>query len=52
VVRRVAHGVRLPLPGEWSGPMETADTSAYNSHNLPAYSDVPLPDRRGRTNGA
>jgi uncharacterized protein len=46
VVRRVAPGVRLPLPGEWDGPMETADTSAYNAHNLPAYSDVPLPEGR------
>ena len=23
--------VPLPLPTEWDGPMETADTSAYNS---------------------
>jgi uncharacterized protein len=43
VVRRVAPGVAVPLPAEWDGPMETADTSAYNAHNLPAYSDVPLP---------
>ncbi len=44
VVRRVAPGVPVPLPREWDGPMESADTSAYNAHNLPAYSDVPLPD--------
>jgi hypothetical protein len=23
--------------------METADTSAYNAHNLAAYRDVPVP---------
>jgi hypothetical protein len=31
--------------------MDTADTRAYDAHNLPAYSDVPLPDGRG-PNGA
>ena len=25
--------------------METADTSAYNAHNLSAYKDVPVPSR-------
>jgi uncharacterized protein len=29
VVARVAPGVDVPLPREWAGPMETADTSAY-----------------------
>ncbi|MGN6131143.1 MAG: alpha/beta hydrolase [Nocardioidaceae bacterium] len=29
VVERVAPGVDVPLPTEWDGPMETADTSAY-----------------------
>jgi alpha/beta superfamily hydrolase len=29
VVQRVASGVEVPLPREWDGPMETADTSAY-----------------------
>jgi alpha/beta superfamily hydrolase len=29
VVERVAPGVDVPLPQEWDGPMETADTSAY-----------------------
>lgn len=43
VVARVAPGVAVPLPQEWDGPMETADTSAYNAHNLAAYSDVPVP---------
>lgn len=43
VVRRVAPDVEVPLPRDWDGPMETADTSAYNAHNLSAYKDVPLP---------
>ncbi len=43
VVRRVAPGVPVPLPGEWDGPLETADTSAYDAHNLAAYRDVPVP---------
>ena len=30
--------VPLPLPTEWDGPMETADTSAYNSFRPPAPS--------------
>jgi uncharacterized protein len=29
IVSRVAPGVDVPLPREWDGPMETADTSAY-----------------------
>jgi uncharacterized protein len=29
VVQRVAPQVEVPLPREWDGPMETADTSAY-----------------------
>ncbi|HEY3016478.1 MAG TPA: alpha/beta hydrolase [Nocardioides sp.] len=43
IVARVAPGVPTPLPAEWDGPMETADTSAYNAHNLAAYKDVPVP---------
>jgi alpha/beta superfamily hydrolase len=43
IVRRVAPAVAVPLPTEWDGPMETADTSAYNAHNLAAYKDVPVP---------
>src|SRR5919107_531061 len=41
IVRRVAPDVPVPLPDTWDGPLETADTSAYNAHNLPAYADVP-----------
>ena len=29
IVERVAPDVDVPLPREWDGPMETADTSAY-----------------------
>lgn len=43
ITRRVAPSVPTPLPMEWDGPMETADTSAYNAHNLVAYRDVPRP---------
>ena len=42
IVSRVAPEVATPLPTEWDGPMETADTSAYNAHNLSAYKDVPV----------
>ena len=47
IVRLVAPEVETPLPREWDGPVETADTSAYNAHNLSAYKDkpVPRPDR-------
>src|SRR5262249_54223787 len=47
IVARVVPDVPTPLPREWDGPMETADTTAYNAHNLPAYADVPLPEGRG-----
>ena len=43
IVRRVAPDVPTPLPREWDGPMETADTSAYNAHNLAAYKDRAVP---------
>jgi uncharacterized protein len=43
IVQRVAPEVTTPLPTEWDGPMETADTSAYNAHNLSAYKDKPVP---------
>jgi hypothetical protein len=47
IVKRVVPDVPVPLPRVWDGPMETADTSAYNAHNLAAYSDVPLPEGHG-----
>lgn len=43
IVERVAPGCPTPLPTTWDGPMEKADTSAYNAHNLEAYRDVPVP---------
>lgn len=43
IVQRVAPEVTIPLPREWDGPMETADTSAYNAHNLAAYKDKLVP---------
>lgn len=46
VVRRVAPDVDLPLPREWEGDMETADTSAYNARNLAAFKDVEVPKPR------
>ena len=41
VVQRVAPGVDVPLPTEWDGPMETADTSAYADRTTAAFKHVP-----------
>jgi alpha/beta superfamily hydrolase len=41
VVGRVAPSVDVPLPREWDGPMETADTSAYADRTTAAFKDVP-----------
>jgi alpha/beta superfamily hydrolase len=41
VVERVAPGVDVPLPTEWDGPMETADTSAYADRTTAVFKDVP-----------
>ena len=41
VVARVAPGVAVPLPQEWDGPMETADTSAYADRTTAVFKDVP-----------
>jgi alpha/beta superfamily hydrolase len=35
IVAALAPDVTVPLPTEWDGPMETADTSAYNSFQAP-----------------
>ena len=43
IVRRVAPTVHVPLPREWDGEMQTADTSAYADKNLAAFRDVPVP---------
>ena len=39
VVQRVAPGVDVPLPREWDGPMETADTSAYADRTTAVFKD-------------
>jgi alpha/beta superfamily hydrolase len=44
IVARVAPSVAVPLPREWDGPMETADTSGYADRTTAAYKDVPMPD--------
>ena len=47
VVSKVAPD-RSPLPREYDGPMETADSSAYADRTVAAFSDVPMagPERR------
>ena len=42
VVQRVAPEVDVPLPTEWDGPMETADTSGYADRTTAAFKDAPL----------
>jgi alpha/beta superfamily hydrolase len=44
IVARVAPGVAVPLPREWDGPMETADTSAYADRTTGAFKDVARPE--------
>ena len=39
IVQRVAPGVDVPLPREWDGPMETADTSAYADRTTAVFRD-------------
>ena len=41
VVERVAPQVDVPLPREWDGPMETADTSGYADRTTAVFKDVP-----------
>ena len=48
IVARVAPEVSVPLPREWGGPMDTADSSAYADRTVAAFSDVPLPSRPDR----
>ena len=45
IVARVAPEVSVPLPREWDGPMETADSSAYADRSVAAFADVPMPSR-------
>jgi uncharacterized protein len=44
IVARVAPGVAVPLPTEWDGPMESADTSGYADRTTAAFKGVPMPD--------
>jgi alpha/beta superfamily hydrolase len=44
VVARVAPEVAVPLPREWDGPMETADTSAYADRTTAVFKDVARPE--------
>jgi alpha/beta superfamily hydrolase len=41
IVARVAPSVDVPLPREWDGPLETADTSAYADRTTSAFKDLP-----------
>ncbi len=41
IVARVAPDVPLPLPRDWDGPMEKADTSAYRDLTTSVFKDVP-----------
>ena len=39
IVQKVAPEVDVPLPREWDGPMETADTSAYADRTTAVFRD-------------
>jgi alpha/beta superfamily hydrolase len=41
IVAQIAPSVPVPLPREWHGPMETADTSAYADRTTAVFRDVP-----------
>jgi len=41
IVQSLAPQVALPLPSEWDGPMERADSSAYADRTVAAFKDVP-----------
>ena len=43
IVQRVAPEVDVPLPTDWDGKMETADTSGYANRTTSAVKDVPMP---------
>ena len=43
IVTRVAPEVDVPLPTEWDGEMDTADTSAYANRTTAAFKDVAVP---------
>ncbi len=41
VVARLNPAVPLPLPREWDGPMERADSTAYSDRTTAVFKDVP-----------
>ena len=41
IVRRVAPGIPVPLPKDWTGPMEYGDASAYADRTVAAFADKP-----------
>lgn len=44
IVSRVAPAIDVPLPKDWDGDMDTADTSAYANRTTAAFRDVPMPE--------
>ena len=44
IVARVAPGVDVPLPREWGGTLQTADTSAYADRTTAVFKDAPRPE--------
>lgn len=42
ITARLAPGVPVPLPTQWDGPMERADSMAYADRTVAAFKDVPL----------
>jgi alpha/beta superfamily hydrolase len=41
IATRLNPGVTVPLPREWDGPMDNADTSAYADRTTAVFKDVP-----------
>ena len=41
IASRLNPAVEVPLPREWDGPVETADTSAYADRTTAVFKDVP-----------
>ncbi|MDQ3615746.1 MAG: alpha/beta hydrolase [Actinomycetota bacterium] len=44
IVLRVAPEVDIPLPTDWEGEMETADSSAYANRTGSVFKNEPMPD--------
>ncbi|WP_019145249.1 alpha/beta hydrolase [Aeromicrobium massiliense] len=44
VVARLNPAAALPLPREWDGPMERADSTAYSDRTTAVFKDVPRPE--------